>query len=75
MFTDSIIESLAIKTQTNFTWHNISGLEKPRLVADVLILPIVSLLRTFLDGDLRVQGSVTDMAGLERFRGRAATFT
>ena len=40
MFTDSIIESIAIKTNANFTWQNISALDKPTLIADILVLPI-----------------------------------
>ena len=40
MFTDAVLESLSILTGTTFTWQNITGLEAPRLVADVLILPI-----------------------------------
>ena len=40
MFTDAIFEAMSISTGTNVTWHNVTGLQSPRLVADTLILPI-----------------------------------
>ena len=40
MFTEAVFESLSFVTGTDFTWHNVSGLQSAMLVADVLILPI-----------------------------------
>ena len=40
MFTEAVFESLSFVTGTEFTWHNVSGLQSAMLVADVLILPI-----------------------------------
>ena len=40
LFTQAVFESLSYTTGTNFTSQNITGLTQPRLVDDVLILPI-----------------------------------
>ena len=40
LFTRSVIETIAIQTNTDFTWKNISGMSEPRLYGDILILPI-----------------------------------
>ena len=40
LFTQSVFEGLSYTTGTNFTASNITGLIEPRLVGDVLILPI-----------------------------------
>ena len=40
LFTEAVFEGLSYSTGTNFTWHNVTGLLTPRLVGDVLILPI-----------------------------------
>ncbi|KAL6721177.1 hypothetical protein ACLMJK_000279 [Lecanora helva] len=40
LFTMAVFEGLSYVTGTNFTHLNISGLAEPRLVGDVLILPI-----------------------------------
>ena len=40
LFTRSVMETIALQTQTDFTWKNISGMKEPRLYGDVLILPI-----------------------------------
>lgn len=40
LFTEAVFEGLSHSTGTNFTWHNVTGLLTPRLVDDVLILPI-----------------------------------
>lgn len=40
LFTRSVMESIALQTNTNFTWKNISGMTEPRQYGDVLILPI-----------------------------------
>ncbi|KAI9732345.1 MAG: hypothetical protein M1834_001552 [Cirrosporium novae-zelandiae] len=40
IFTDAVFEHLAKATATNFNYSNITNLTEPRLVEDVLILPI-----------------------------------
>ncbi|MCJ1231173.1 hypothetical protein MMC12_007849 [Toensbergia leucococca] len=40
LFTEAVFESLSQATGTNFTWLNVTGLLTPKLVGDVLILPI-----------------------------------
>ena len=40
LFTRSVMETIAIQTQTDFTWKNITGMTEPTLFGDVLILPI-----------------------------------
>jgi len=40
LFTQAVFEGLSYTTGTNFTALNISGLTEPKLVGDVLILPI-----------------------------------
>ncbi len=40
LFTEAVFEGLSYTTGTNFGSHNITGLTEPRLVGDVLILPI-----------------------------------
>ena len=40
LFTEAVLEGLSFTSGTNFTALNISGLTEPRLVGDVLILPI-----------------------------------
>lgn len=40
LFTRSVIETIAIQTNTDFTWKNMSGMTVPTLFGDVLVLPI-----------------------------------
>jgi len=40
LFTEAVMEAISFTTDTNFTWQNITGLTVPRLVGDILILPI-----------------------------------
>lgn len=40
LFTQAVLEGLSYTTGTNFTSANLTGLTEPRLVGDVLILPI-----------------------------------
>lgn len=40
LFTEAVFEGLSYTTGTNFGSHNITGMTEPRLVGDVLILPI-----------------------------------
>lgn len=40
MFTNSILEYLSIKTGTQVSYSDISNLTEPKLIADVLVLPI-----------------------------------
>lgn len=40
LFTNSVMEAIRIQTGQNFTWSNITGMRRPRLYGDVLILPI-----------------------------------
>jgi len=40
LFTEAVLEGLSYTTGTNFGTHNITGMTEPRLVGDVLILPI-----------------------------------
>ena len=40
LFTEAVFELLARQTGTNFTWLNVTHLKVPRLVEDILILPI-----------------------------------
>ena len=40
LFTEAVFEGLSYSTGTNFTWHNVTGLLTPKLVGDILILPI-----------------------------------
>ena len=40
LFTKAVFEGLSESTGTNFTWLNVTGLVTPRLVGDILILPI-----------------------------------
>ena len=40
LFTEAVFEGLSQSTGTNFTWHNVTGMVTPRLVGDILILPI-----------------------------------
>lgn len=42
LFTKAIFEGLSYTTGTNFTAQNLTGLTEPRLVGDVLILPITA---------------------------------
>ena len=42
LFTESIFEILSESTGTMFTWRNVTNLKKPRLVDDILILPITA---------------------------------
>ena len=40
LFTDAIFELLSERTGSNFTWLNVTKLEHPLLVSDILILPV-----------------------------------
>ncbi len=40
LFTEAVFEGLSYSTGTNFTWENVTGMLTPRLVGDILILPI-----------------------------------
>jgi len=40
LFTEAVFEGLSHTTGTNFTWQNVTGMLTPRLVGDILILPI-----------------------------------
>lgn len=40
LFTEAILEGLSYTTGTDFGAHNLTGMTEPRLVGDVLILPI-----------------------------------
>ncbi|KAI4151696.1 MAG: hypothetical protein LQ340_003356 [Diploschistes diacapsis] len=42
LFTRSVFEVLSQSTGTNFTWTNVTNLKEPRLVDDILILPITA---------------------------------
>ena len=42
LFTEVVFEMLSQQTGTNFTWLNVTRLKAPRLVEDILILPITS---------------------------------
>ncbi|MCJ1324604.1 hypothetical protein MMC10_001266 [Thelotrema lepadinum] len=42
LFTRSIFEILSESTGTSFTWRNVTNLKKPRLIDDILILPITA---------------------------------
>ncbi|MCJ1307691.1 hypothetical protein MMC25_001339 [Agyrium rufum] len=41
-FTLSVFELLSRNTGTNFSWLNVTGMTQPRLVGDVLLLPITA---------------------------------
>ena len=42
LFTRSVFDSIAESTGRNFTWLNVTRLKEPRLVEDILILPITA---------------------------------
>ena len=42
LFTTAVFERLSFTTGTNFTWLNVTDLKVPRLVDDILILPITA---------------------------------
>ena len=42
IFTEAVFEILSATTGTNFTWVNVTRLARPRLVGDVLILPVAA---------------------------------
>ena len=42
IFTEAVFELLSQQTRTNFTWLNVTHLTAPRLVGDILILPITA---------------------------------
>ena len=42
LFTNAVFEQLSEATATNFTWMNVTDLKAPRLVDDILILPITA---------------------------------
>ena len=42
LFTNAVFERLSYTTGTNFTWLNVTDLKIPRLVDDILILPITA---------------------------------
>ena len=42
LFTTAVFERLSEATATNFTWMNVTDLKAPRLVDDILILPITA---------------------------------
>ena len=42
MFTRAVFESLSTSTGTNFTLFNVTGMQSPKLVDDILILPIAA---------------------------------
>ena len=42
LFTHSVFDILSQTTGTTFTWKNVTNLKKPRLVDDILILPVTA---------------------------------
>lgn len=42
IFTDAVLEDLGERFEPGFSWANVTGITEPKLVGDVLILPVTS---------------------------------